>query len=288
MTKKIKTSLLNIIIGLIAWILIDSFSRYLFFDYITCTIITAIIFLLMGILRGGSQVTSLLLKVLFINISTIISIKIAPLPATLFLPIPIVAIIFTFIGLYVRSEWTSETKIKYAVFAIGSLGLVSILSFLFYPQHISNFYTHQFNKSADDFEFISFEGDTIKSMDIKGDVILLDFWDSSCGTCIAAMPSLEILYQKYKSHPNIIIFCVDVGWKPLEKEKEFVQKKGYNTPFLYDEKSRNEELLGFGGSGFLIVIDKKFNIRLQHIGYNRSEDFVGSISRHIEQYLSEP
>jgi thiol-disulfide isomerase/thioredoxin len=122
---------------------------------------------------------------------------------------------------------------------------------------------------------------------MKGNVIVLDFWDSSCGPCIASTPDLETLYRKYKNHPKVKLFCVDVGWKPLEKEREFVHQKGYNAPFVYDEKSRNEKLFGFEGSGFLIVIDKKFSIRLQHTGYNRSEDFVGSISRHIEQYLSE-
>ncbi len=288
MATKIRTSLLDIVTGLIASVVLNYFSRYVYFSYVSSTIIAALIFLLLGILRGGSRVIPLLLKVLFINIFALVSIIIAPLPLALFLPIPLVAVIFTSIGLYVRSKWTSETKIRYAVFALGSLGLVSILSFILYPRHISNFYTQQFNKPASEFEFISFEGDRIISSDIKGNVILLDFWDSSCGPCIASMPDLEMLYRKYKSHPNVKIFCVDVGWKPLEKEKEFVQKRGYNAPFVYDEKSRNEESLGFGGSGFLIVIDKKFNIRLQHIGYNRSEDYVGSISRHIEEYLSEP
>jgi thiol-disulfide isomerase/thioredoxin len=219
MATKIKTSLLDIVTGLIASVVLNYFSRYIYFSFVSSTIITALIFLLIGILRGNSRVIPLLLKLVFINILTLISIIIAPLPLALFLPIPLVVIIFTFIGLYIRLKWTSETKIKYFTCAIGSLTLVSILSFILYPRHISNFYTQKFNKPASEFEFISFEGDSIKSADIRGNVILLDFWDSSCGPCIAAMPDLGMLYQRYKSYPNVKMFCVDVGFKPLEKER---------------------------------------------------------------------
>ena len=115
MSTKIKTSILDILSGLIALVIINSISRYIYFNYITCSICTAIIFLLIGIIRGSNQVLPILLKVFFINIFTIISIKIVPLPAALFLPIQLVAIIFSFIGLYIRIKWTSGAKIKYTI-----------------------------------------------------------------------------------------------------------------------------------------------------------------------------
>jgi thiol-disulfide isomerase/thioredoxin len=287
MAIKIKAALLDIITGSIASIIIDSFSKFVYFDYITCAIITALIYLFVGIIRGGIRIIPLSLKVLFINTFSIISILFIPLPVALFLPIVFVAVIFTYLGLNVRIKWRSELKIKYVVLALFSLIFIITLSFLLYPRFISKVYTEQLHRPAVEFKFVSFKGDTIKSMDIKGNVIVLEFWDSGCKPCIASMPDLERLYQTYKDHPNVKIFCVNVAWKPLEKEKSFVLNKGYNLPFVYDEGKTNEQLLGFNGSGYLIIIDKKYNIRIIHSGYNHAEDFIGSLARHIEHFISE-
>ncbi len=143
------------------------------------------------------------------------------------------------------------------------------------------------DKPAADFEFTSFNGGSVRSEELKNKVIVLDFWDSHCGPCLAATPDLEKLQRKFANRPEVKILCVDVGWTPLEKEKEFVQKKGYTLDFVYDEKGRNESALGFGGAGFLIVIDRRFHIRMEHIGHSHFEDFVSSLSKNIEQLLSE-
>ena len=89
---------------------------------------------------------------------------------------------------------------------------------------------------------------------------------------------------KIKNKQEILNFGTD---KFIKKCKEFAQKNGYDLPFVYDNKSRSEKNLGFNGAGLLIIIDTKYNIRMLHTGYNQSEDFIGSISRHIEHYLAE-
>jgi peroxiredoxin len=144
------------------------------------------------------------------------------------------------------------------------------------------------NRPASVFEFTSFNGDTIKSEDLKGTVIVLDFWDSRCHPCLASTPDLEKLYQKFKNRPGVRFFCMDGGFRPMEAEAAFVKKKGYDLPFVYDENQKCAKQLGFGGVGFLIIIDKKSIIRIQHLGYDRAEDYVGLLSKHVEEYLAEP
>lgn len=74
----------------------------------------------------------------------------------------------------------------------------------------------------------------------------------------------------------------------MAEEVAFVKKKGLKVPFVYDENQSCARQLGFGGVGFLIIIDKRSIIRIQHLGYEPAEDFVGSLSGHIEEYLAEP
>jgi thiol-disulfide isomerase/thioredoxin len=289
MTITPKTILLDILTGAAALIMIDSFSMYIYFDYVTCIILTSIVFLCIGILRGKHRNIPHVLRISAMNLPMLCSFFFVPLPFALFVPIVLAALFFTFIGFVTRLNFTTpKQRMKSIIAAAGSSAVFVIAVFLWYPPFISNHFTHEFHQPASEFTVVSFHGDTISSRSLQGKVVVLDFWESSCGPCVAAVPGLEKLKEKYAGRSDVKIYCVDVGWKPIEKEQEFVTRRNYTLDFVYDRKSAAEKALGFGGAGFLLILDKHFTIRLQHLGYDRSEDFVGSLSHHIDRYASEP
>ncbi|TNJ43166.1 TlpA family protein disulfide reductase [Tamlana fucoidanivorans] len=62
--------------------------------------------------------------------------------------------------------------------------------------------------------------------DLKGKVILVNFWATWCPPCIAEMPSLEALFQDYK---NEVAF-VFVSNETHETTKTFLNDKNYSFP----------------------------------------------------------
>ncbi|MEN9346282.1 MAG: hypothetical protein RLZZ60_1751 [Bacteroidota bacterium] len=52
---------------------------------------------------------------------------------------------------------------------------------------------------APDFELPQADGSLLKLSDLRGKVVLIDFWASWCGPCRAEFPNVKALYAKYKS-----------------------------------------------------------------------------------------
>lgn len=73
--------------------------------------------------------------------------------------------------------------------------------------------------------------------DMKGNMVAMDtskltfinVWATWCGPCIAEMPSIESLYERYKDHPKMAFYIVS-DEEPTTVQN-FLQKKDYQLPF---------------------------------------------------------
>ena len=146
------------------------------------------------------------------------------------------------------------------------------------------------------FEFITLTGERISSLNLRGKIIILDFWSTDCTPCRKSMPQMEEFYQKYKSNQRVAIYLVNSGWEPIEKAKVFAENKRssflffswgtkYELPFAYDQGSKTLQAFGFGSNPSTVIIDSKFRIRLKHSGFIK--DINDFLSQHVDQYLAE-
>ena len=62
---------------------------------------------------------------------------------------------------------------------------------------------------APDFKFVSVTGDSVSLSSLKGKVVYLSFWNTSCGLCQVDMPHTQRLYEKMKDS-NIVFLQVAV------------------------------------------------------------------------------
>jgi len=84
-------------------------------------------------------------------------------------------------------------------------------------------------------KFTAIDGTEVDLAKMKGKVVLIDFWATWCGPCMAEVPNVKKAYAKY--HPKgfeIIGISLDGGRTPVQetiaKLKEFLPKHGMTWP----------------------------------------------------------
>ena len=79
-----------------------------------------------------------------------------------------------------------------------------------------------------DFSFQDFQGKTRKLSEFRGKYVLMDFWATWCGPCIAEIPYLKNAYEKYQDR-GFVILGMDND-EDIEKARALIAEKGITWP----------------------------------------------------------
>ncbi len=75
-------------------------------------------------------------------------------------------------------------------------------------------------------------GKNVSLKDLRGKVVVLDFWASWCGPCRRAMPGMQKLHERFKGKP-VAIYGVNCREKKRDFDPaEFMKKQGFSYPQL--------------------------------------------------------
>jgi len=118
---------------------------------------------------------------------------------------------------------------------------------------------------APDFTLKSNQGKNIRLEDLRGQVVMLNFWASWCGPCRQEMPLMDEIYKKYEKL-GFTILAVNVDEDSADADR-FLDAVPVSFPVLYDSESRISELYEVDAMPTTIMIDRDGNRRFMHRGY---------------------
>jgi cytochrome c biogenesis protein CcmG, thiol:disulfide interchange protein DsbE len=112
---------------------------------------------------------------------------------------------------------------------------------------------------APEFSLTTFDGQSFKLSDLKGKVVMINFWASWCGPCKDEAPALQATWDAYKSRGDVVfvgIAYADNGPRSLD----FIKQYGVtylNGPDLGTRISENYNIQGVPES---FIIDRNGNV----------------------------
>ena len=116
----------------------------------------------------------------------------------------------------------------------------------------------------------SLSGKTFSSDELKGKVVLINFWATWCPPCKAELPLLQKnIYDKVKDK-NFAVLCISRGEKD-DVVKKFVWENKYTFPVYLDHETMTYNLFASKYIPRNFVIGKDGKVKLATVGFSKEE-----------------
>ena len=165
-------------------------------------------------------------------------------------------------------------KLRTPILTIIVLGVVSFAT-----------YTAFFSSNpAPAVTFTSLKGEKVSTADLRGHVVLVNFWATDCPACVKEMPHMVTTYNKYQK-AGLELVAVAMRHDPPNYVINYTEKNA--LPFRVALDPMGQLAKAFGEvklTPTTIVIDKRGNIVTRILG---EPDFA-KLHALIEQKLAEP
>ncbi|MEO8512458.1 MAG: TlpA disulfide reductase family protein [Ignavibacteria bacterium] len=130
-----------------------------------------------------------------------------------------------------------------------------------------NVNSQELNSKAPDFTMSDINGNSISLADLKGKVVLIDFWASWCVPCKKSMPHIIELYNN-RTDSLFTVIAVNVD-EEKSKINEFAGSINVTFPFpvIFDKESKLPSIYSVEGMPTTVIIDKEGIIRFKETGF---------------------
>jgi peroxiredoxin len=132
-------------------------------------------------------------------------------------------------------------------------------------------------------QFVLLDGSTMTTADLKGKVTLVNFWATTCVTCVKEMPSIIQTYNKYKDQ-GMETIAVAMSYDPPDWVSNFAASR--QLPFKVALDNTGEIARDWGDvklTPTTYIVNKKGQIVKRYVG----EPEFAALHQLLEKLLAE-
>ncbi len=141
----------------------------------------------------------------------------------------------------------------------------------------SNVYIKPENRTmAPDFTLNDSNGKAVRLSELRGDVVLLNFWATWCAPCRVEIPMFIGLQQAYRDR-NLVVLGValdEEGWSVV---RPYADAKKINYPVVVGDDRVSDLFGGLKAVPTTFIIDRQGRVAATHVGLCQKSEYEGDI-----------
>jgi peroxiredoxin len=138
----------------------------------------------------------------------------------------------------------------------------------------------QLNDSAPNFELENLKGERVQLKDLRGKVVLVNFWGTWCKPCEKEMPAIQAAYDKYRNQ-GFEVLAINIQESDFLVNK-YTQQRNLTFPVLLDKTGSIKDEYNVYKIPSSFFIDKKGKIVKLYEGEMDEDKFDGWIEELLQ------
>jgi len=137
-----------------------------------------------------------------------------------------------------------------------------------------------------DHEWVNIKKKLSLKKNLKGHVVVLDFWTYCCINCIHTIPDLQFLEKKYKKDKVIFIGVHSAKFfneRNKENVKDAIQRYGINHPVILDNNHKIWNSHAVNSWPTIVIIDSEGKTLYHHSGENQLDPIMDAIDYALKE-----
>jgi thiol-disulfide isomerase/thioredoxin len=133
--------------------------------------------------------------------------------------------------------------------------------------------TGEIGSRLPDFSVKDLQGREISSADLRGKVVLIDFWATWCQPCKKEMPGYQKLLDRYGPQGFVVIGLKFDTMQDAEDPIRFARKIGVHYPLAVASDDLKLKFGGIQGLPTTMLYDRQGILRTKIIGFEYTDSF---------------
>jgi thiol-disulfide isomerase/thioredoxin len=126
------------------------------------------------------------------------------------------------------------------------------------------------------------DGKSVASSELKGKVVVLDFWATWCGPCRSEIPGYIELQKKYRD-AGLVIVGASLDRDGAEKVRKFIQDAGINYQIVLGDDKITDAFGGVDAIPTTFIIDRDGTVRFRKVGAMAHEAFEAEVVPYLKK-----
>lgn len=117
---------------------------------------------------------------------------------------------------------------------------------------------------APNFTLPDVSGKPVSLADLRGRIVIMEFWATWCGPCRFSLPSLDVIYRRYRDR-GVTVLLINKG-EDAKKVRAWAERRFVAT-ILLDQDEAVARRYQVEGIPRLFIVDQTGHLIYTHVGY---------------------